>query len=266
MEIEYASQLHDFGKVGVREEVLVKAAKLYPDQLKLVEMRYDYMKKAMLYGLLRERFARLMEDGKDAYLKLKEDFDRRESEYIAEIDRYLEIIRTANIPTVLYAEPSPMLDEIAGKTFIEGDKVIEYLTQDELEKLKIPQGSLDDKERLKINDHVTHTYRFLSTIPWTKEMRDIPTIAYGHHEKLDGHGYPEGISGGKIKIQTRMMTISDIYDALTASDRPYKKAVPPQKALDILDADVKGKKLDADLVRIFIESKIWEKRADLIRG
>ena len=265
-EIRYASLLHDFGKVGVREHVLVKGEKLYPDQLKLVEMRFDYMKKTMLYGLLRERFMRLMEDGKDAYLKLKEEFDRRESEYLAEIDRYIETIRTANIPTVLYAKPSPVLDEIRGKTFIEGEKVVEYLTDDEWEKLKIPQGSLDDKERLQINDHVTHTYRFLSTIPWTKEMRDIPAIAYGHHEKLDGHGYPQGISGGEIKLQTRMMTISDIYDALTASDRPYKKAVPPQKALDILNADVRGKKLDADLVQIFIESKIWEKRADLIPG
>ena len=102
--------------------------------------------------------------------------------------------------------------------------------------------------------------RFLSTIPWTKEMRNIPTIAYGHHEKLSGDGYPRGINSTEIPIQTRMMTVSDIYDALTASDRPYKRAVPTPKALDILNVEVKEQKLDAELVKVFIESKIWEKK------
>ena len=93
-------------------------------------------------------------------------------------------------------------------------------------------------------------------------MKNIPTIAWGHHEKLDGSGYPEKKDSVQIPVQTRMMTVSDIYDALTASDRPYKRAVPAQKALDILNAEVKEKKLDADLVTIFIEARIWEKKAD----
>ena len=145
-------------------------------------------------------------------------------------------------------------------------KAIPYLDDDEYIKLKIKKGSLDEEERKEIESHVTHTYLFLRTIPWTKEMRNIPDIAYGHHEKLNGDGYPRGIQGDEIAIQTRMMTVSDIYDALTASDRPYKRAVPAQKALDILNLEVKDNELDADLVKIFIESKIWEKKADLIRG
>ncbi|MGD0724961.1 MAG: HD domain-containing phosphohydrolase [Spirochaetia bacterium] len=265
-EIRYASLLHDFGKVGVREHVLVKAAKLYPDQLKLVQMRFEYVRKAMLYGLMKERFASLLEQGQDGYLRVKEDIDRREAEYISEIERYLQAVTTANVPTVLAAEPSQILDEIHGKKFEEEGKEIRLLTDDEYFKLKIPKGSLDDKERQQINSHVTHSFKFLSTIPWTKEMRNIPDIAHGHHEYLNGKGYPQGIHGDEIRIQTRMMTVSDIYDALTAADRPYKPAVSEQKALDILNDEVKEKKLDAELVKIFIEAKIWQKRAGLVAG
>jgi HD-GYP domain-containing protein (c-di-GMP phosphodiesterase class II) len=263
-EIRYASLLHDFGKVGVREHVLVKAAKLYPDQLKLVQMRFEYVKKAMLYGLMKERFASLLEQGQDGYLRVKEDIDRREAEYLSEIERYLQAVAEANVPTVLSAEPSRILDEIHGKSFEEAGKEIPLLTDDEYFKLKIPKGSLDDRERQQINEHVTHSFKFLSTIPWTKEMRNIPDIAHGHHEYLNGKGYPQGIHGDEIRIQTRMMTVSDIYDALTAADRPYKPAVSEQKALDILNDEVKEKKLDAELVKIFIEAKIWQKRADLL--
>src|SRR5437667_12680480 len=101
-----------------------------------------------------------------------------------------------------------------------------YLTAPELVSLSIPNASLTSADRQELESHVTHTYRFLATIPWTSKLRRIPEIAYGHHEKLDGKGYPRQITAPEIPVQTRMMTISDIYDALTASDRPYKKAVP----------------------------------------
>jgi HD-GYP domain-containing protein (c-di-GMP phosphodiesterase class II) len=266
-EIRYASLLHDFGKVGVREHVLVKARKLYAPQMDLVKLRFGYIQKAMLYGLMKERFECLTREGKEGYEKLKPEIDRKESEYLSEIDRYLKTIVTADAPNVLAEEPDRILDEIHGKSFVEKDgATIPFLDDDEYIKLKIKKGSLDEAERKEIESHVTHTYLFLRTIPWTKEMRNIPAIAYGHHEKLTGAGYPRGINGGEIAVQTRMMTVSDIYDALTASDRPYKPAVPPQRALDILNLEVKDNELDADLVKIFIESKTWEKKADLVRG
>jgi len=262
-EIRYASLLHDFGKVGVREHVLVKARKLYPAQLELVQMRFAYIQKAMLYGLLKERFDALCNKGLEGYIQVKGEFDRQEGAYLEEIDRYLQTIVTANEPTVLAEDPSRILDEIHGKTFLEkGGQAIPFLNDDEYIKLKIRKGSLDEAERKEIESHVTHTFLFLRTIPWTKEMRNIPTIAYGHHEKLDGDGYPRRINAEEIPIQTRMMTVSDIYDALTASDRPYKRAVPAQKALDILNAEVGEKKLDPELVRIFIEAKVWERKDD----
>jgi HD-GYP domain-containing protein (c-di-GMP phosphodiesterase class II) len=262
-EIRYASLLHDFGKVGVREHVLVKAKKLYPAQMDLLKLRFGYIQKAMLYALLKERFEALLNGGKDDYLKAKAEFDRKESEYLAEIGKFLQNIVTANEPSVLAEEPARVLDEIHGRTFEEqGEEPISFLNDDEYIKLSIKKGSLDESERKEIESHVTHTFLFLRTIPWTKEMRNIPTIAYGHHEKLDGYGYPRGINSPEIPVQTRMMTVSDIYDALTASDRPYKRAVPAQKALDILNIEVKEKKLDPDLVKIFIEARIWEKKAD----
>jgi hypothetical protein len=198
-------------------------------------------------------------------IKIKSEFDRREAEYLAEIDHYLQNVIAANEPTVLAEEPLRILDEIHGKTFLEkGGQAIAFLNDDEYVKLSIRKGSLDEAERTEIESHVTHTFLFLRTIPWTKEMRNIPTIAYGHHEKLDGDGYPRRIQAKEIPIQTRMMTVSDIYDALTASDRPYKRAVPAQKALDILSTEVKESKLDPDLVKVFIEAKIWEMKADLV--
>jgi HD-GYP domain-containing protein (c-di-GMP phosphodiesterase class II) len=123
----------------------------------------------------------------------------------------------------------------------------------------IRKGSLDDAERLEIESHVTHTYKFLQEIPWTRELQQIPIIAYGHHEKLDGTGYPRKISGDAIPIQTRMMTISDIYDALTAQDRPYKPAVAPQRALDILSKEfIQRGQLDPELFRLFVDAKVFE--------
>jgi len=136
-----------------------------------------------------------------------------------------------------------------------------YLSDDEVRFLTIRKGSLDEAERLEIESHVTHTYRFLLQIPWTKELSQIPLIAYGHHEKLNGSGYPRKVPAREIPVQTRMMTISDIFDALTAADRPYKRAVPLQKALDIMHEEVKTGMLDSDVLRLFVDGKVFERLA-----
>jgi HD-GYP domain-containing protein (c-di-GMP phosphodiesterase class II) len=123
--------------------------------------------------------------------------------------------------------------------------------------LSIKKGTLTSEEFKEIESHVTKSHDFLQKIPWTSEMKDIPDIAWGHHEKLDGSGYPRGLRGDEIRIQTRMMTISDIYDALTARDRLYKPAVPALRALDILKNEFKGK-VDADLLDVFIEKRVYD--------
>ena len=129
-----------------------------------------------------------------------------------------------------------MLEFLSQQTYYDmSGKPHPMLDPQEFRFLSIRKGTLDPQERLEMESHVTHSFHFLSKIPWTPLMRGIPEIAYGHHEKLDGTGYPRGLTGDEIPIQARMMTISDIYDALTAQDRPYKRAVPVTTALDILD-------------------------------
>jgi len=259
--IRYASLLHDFGKVGVRENVLVKSKKLYPEQLELVKQRFAYIRKAMLHSLMRERFDLLAGGGMEAYRKGTEEFDRREKEYMAEMDRYLATVVSANEPALLEDNPMQVLDEIHGKTFQEqGGQVLRFLTDDEHVKLRIRRGSLDEAERREIESHVTHSFRFLTTIPWTKEMRRIPEIAYGHHEKLTGDGYPRKMQARDLSLETRMMAIADIFDALTASDRPYKRAVPCEQALEIIKKEAQKGALDSDLVDLFIEAKVYAKK------
>jgi HD-GYP domain-containing protein (c-di-GMP phosphodiesterase class II) len=139
------------------------------------------------------------------------------------------------------------------------DRPMPYVTDDELRYLRIPKGSLDETERREIESHVEQTYRFLVQIPWTGELRNVAQIAYGHHEKLNGRGYPRGVTGADIPVQTRMMTVADIFDALTASDRPYKRALPPERALDILSAEAREGLLDAELVRLLIDSQAYRR-------
>jgi HD-GYP domain-containing protein (c-di-GMP phosphodiesterase class II) len=134
-----------------------------------------------------------------------------------------------------------------------------FLSPGELAALSIRKGSLSERERREIESHVTHTFRFLSEIPWTGEYSRIPEIAYAHHEKLDGSGYPRRLAAPEIPIQSRMMTISDIFDALVAWDRPYKKSVSVERALDILHEEAGDGKLDTDLLDVFIEARVFEK-------
>ena len=244
-QIRYAALLHDFGKVGVREHVLVKADKLFPHELELLRMRFDLARAGLENARLRAR----LEGGAEADLV----------EQARELDALWEVVLTANRPTVLPAEASARLGDAAARTYVDlRGEVKPLLTPVELSCLSIPKGSLSEAERKEIEGHVTHTFRFLSEIPWTRTLRRIPEIAYGHHEKLDGHGYPRGVPAKEIAIETRMMTISDIYDALTASDRPYKKAMPAERALDILRDEAKRGQVDATLLGVFVEAGIWK--------
>ena len=116
---------------------------------------------------------------------------------------------------------------------------------------------MNNKERQEIESHVIHSYEFLKNIPWTKEFEGIPDVAHAHHEKLVGSGYPLKIKGDKIPVQSKIMAIADIYDALTAKDRPYKKAVSHEKALDIIGCEVKGNFIDSDLFDMFVKGKVY---------
>jgi HD-GYP domain-containing protein (c-di-GMP phosphodiesterase class II) len=132
-----------------------------------------------------------------------------------------------------------------------------FLRPHEAAALQIRRGSLTDEERKQINDHVVHSIDFLSQIPWSRALREVPNIAGAHHEKMDGTGYPKQLRGDQIPVAARMMAIADIYDALTAQDRPYKKAMPPERALAILEDDVTRGQLDRNLFDIFCGARVW---------
>ena len=259
-EIRYAALLHDFGKVGVREEVLVKAKKLYPLQMELVKQRFDYIRKEVEVGMVRRKLQMFLErdrgDALSEIARLSEDFEQR----LDKIRDYMEFILQANEPTLMEQGQFRKLKEIGKQSFLDSKGIeLPYINADEMRLLSIPKGSLDAAERQQIESHVVYTFNFLSQIPWTKELRGVPEIARAHHEKLNGTGYPYKLNGDQIPLQTKMMTICDIFDALTASDRPYKRAVPVERALSILDECVRANEIDAELFRLFRETKVYER-------
>ena len=177
---------------------------------------------------------------------------------MAQLEAWAQSVVIANEPTVLPEDKASMIEFLAQQTYTDmAGRPHPMIEPQEFRFLSIRRGTLDPQERLEMESHVTHSFHFLTKIPWTPIMRGIPEIAYGHHEKLDGTGYPRGLKGEQIPLQARMMTISDIFDALTAQDRPYKRAVPPTTALDILHAEAREGKLDADLLDIFVAHKIF---------
>jgi hypothetical protein len=262
-EIRYASLLHDFGKVGVREPVLVKANKLYDHNLDAVQARFKFIKKNIENEYLQRKLSLALTVGQEAAVEvalLDEELQRK----LAELDEELAFILEANKPTILPSGGFERILDIAQKMYEEVDGNRQpYLSEKEAENLSIAKGSLNVQERLEIESHVTHTFRFLRQIPWTKDLRRVPAIAYAHHEKLTGKGYPNSLNSDGIPFQSKLMTICDIYDALTASDRPYKRAMPPEKAIHILNLEVKDGNVDPELVRIFTESQVWAMVKDL---
>lgn len=255
-ELEYASLLHDFGKIGVREEVLVKAKKLHPHELELVRARFDYAIKAAEADTLRRKL-HLLERG--APPSALAELDQELAVRTAAIESAFAVILGANEPTVLKGGDFDRLEAVARETYIDASgRILPLLTTEEVACLSIPRGSLKAAEIEEIRSHVSHTYEFLSRIPWGKQFRRVALIAGAHHERLNGTGYPHRLHAEEIPLQSKMMSIADIFDALTAADRPYKKAVPIPRALDILGFEVKDQHIDGDLLEIFIGARVWE--------
>jgi len=255
-ELEYASLLHDFGKIGVRERVLVKAKKLFDEQLDIIRARFDFVGRSIEADVLRRKVRALEHGAKGSELG---DLDRELADRLAELEGAFQSVLNANEPTVLAAGDFEKIEQLARETYIDlrGD-VQRLLADQEVISLSVKRGSLTPQEYDEIKSHVTHTFNFLSQIPWGKVFRRVPLIAGAHHERLNGTGYPNRLRAEEIPVQSKMMSIADVYDALTAADRPYKKAIPLDRALDILEYGVKDGHLDAELVRIFREARVWE--------
>jgi HD-GYP domain-containing protein (c-di-GMP phosphodiesterase class II) len=254
-EIETAALLHDFGKVGVREEVLVKAKKLYPPSLKMIRSRFDFVTRSIENDYLHRRLM-MLEDG--APPEELEILDQSKERAINEIDSCWRIISSANEPTVLQEGDFAKIEEIAMQSYFDiGGRRQPYLEEGEVRALQIAKGSLTEEELREIRSHAEKTISFLKQIPWGRALRRVPDFAGAHHEKLDGTGYPFGLKSEQIPLPAKMMAIADIYDALTAADRPYKKAVPKERALHILDLEAKDRHIDAVLLQIFKDAAVY---------
>src|ERR671932_168159 len=275
-EVRYAALLHDFGKVGIPEALLGKQKKLYPEQLELIRHRFALARRTLEMECAQTKFKYLLEhpshEHRDdtssgcSHCQSLKQFDSQLTQTIETLNYYWEFIQELNEPDVVLRrdvqafseETAAQLAGLAQYTYRDIDGVTKPLISEaEMAQLLIPRGTLTTQERLGIEAHVTHTYHFLKRIPWTKHLKDVPIIAYGHHEKLDGTGYPQGLKQDEISIQSQMLTIADIYDALTASDRPYKRRLPLDTALKILRQEAAKNKINSDLVELFEQRQVF---------
>jgi len=258
-ELRYAALLHDFGKVGVREHVLVKSKKLYPGDLDRIRGRVELLMRDLELSVTHRKLELALHRG-PAYAEHAARLDAELAAATAELNEALDVILTMNEPTVHSQDFARQLLRITARSWHDRHgRRRTLLTPDEASVLAIARGSLTDVERREIQQHVVHTFQFLAQIPWTREFKRIPEIAGSHHEKLDGSGYPFGASGTSIPVQSRMMTIADIYDALTATDRPYKKAIRVEEALDTLRDEQRTGALDGALLDLFIDARVFER-------
>jgi HD-GYP domain-containing protein (c-di-GMP phosphodiesterase class II) len=244
-ELRFAALLHDIGKIAIPEALLLKAKKLPAGGLERIDARFDLIRRTIELESCRG----------DAQAAL--------APRLKELERQREVVRTANEPSVLEASVAAELSDIARLTYERPDgTTAPYLTVDELHYLQIPKGTLDEQERARIEAHAMATRDLLSHIPWPEDLKNIVAYAYGHHELLDGSGYPEHLAGAEIPLETRLITLVDIFDALTASDRPYKRAVPVEEALELLRANAAAGELDPELLKVMVESDSYRRRPE----
>jgi HD-GYP domain-containing protein (c-di-GMP phosphodiesterase class II) len=260
-ELRYATLLHDFGKIAVRELLLVKANRLYPTQLAIIKQRFAYLHQQLETDRVQTKLDAMLAHGKSF-----EDFEVIEEEHghkQTELQGDLQFIIRINGASILVEGLVDRLIDISRKTYRDPEGIKHYLlTPGEIDSLSVRQGSLNDDERQQIESHVVHSFEFLAQIPWTPDLRYIPWIVRAHHEKLNGKGYPNGLRDDEIPVQAKIMSICDIFDALCSADRPYKKAVPINLAFEILENAVHRNELDSELFRIFMEARVF----DLVAG
>lgn len=258
-ELRIAAWMHDIGKVTTPVEIMEKATKLQTifDRIHHIDLRMSLLlEKTEKDGL--QKKLELMEQGSDN-IELGKVAEKTKIE-IEKITKIRQFIRDCNQPSEWLAEEDiEHLQSIAKMTYQDWDGTTKpFITEDELENLTVRKGTITHAERNKIKEHAYVTLRMLQQIPFTRKIKNIPHFAAAHHECLDGSGYPLGLKGDEIPFEGKLMAVTDIAEALTADDRPYKKALSLDKVHRILRKMAQNKKLDADLVELFIEERVYE--------
>ena len=252
-ELEFAGLLHDFGKVYIEPAIFLKGKKLYHRDFDFLTLRYAYLYRSIELAYL------------DAAPELDPESRQREKQgKLVELKQILKLLSEMNEPTVMSENPESLIRNIRAResefqcSDLEG-KPVPLLTEYEINNLKTKRGTLNADERHIIENHVNYTYTFVEKIPWPQELINIPDIVRKHHERLDGSGYPLALKGKKqIPMQARIMAIADVFDALAAADRPYKKAVPLDRVFQILREEATQNCLDSELVELLISEKAYD--------
>ena len=253
-ELRIAAWMHDIGKIVTPEYVVDKSTKLETiyDRINEIWWRYEVLKREVLLKKATEKCGALPENLLDK--EVKEILKTYEEEY--------EFLRKCNTGgEFLKEEDKKKILEIAQRQIDLNDKKVNLLNEDEVKNLCISRGTLTDDERKIINNHVLVTIKMLSQLPYPKKLKRIPEIAGAHHEKLDGSGYPRRLKGKELSLQARILALADIFEALTAKDRPYKKAKKLSEAMRIMNFMAKDNHIDPDLFSIFVKEKIYLKYA-----
>ncbi|MBT3510407.1 MAG: GAF domain-containing protein [Nitrospina sp.] len=258
-ELRIAAYMHDIGKVTSPVEIVEKAKKLQTifDRIHYIRLRMAYIsQKVQLEG--QEAKIKILQNGSDPE-QLK-TLEKTTHDQLEELKEIREFINKCNEPgEFLEDETLDRLKELSQKTYIDDEGEQQPLiTEDELVNLSIRRGSITEKERGKMQDHAAVTLRMLKQIPFTKKLKNIPDFAGAHHEFINGKGYPLGLKGDEIPFEGKLMAVTDIAEALTASDRPYKKAMPLETVYRILRSMAEKGELDPSLVELFIEKEVYK--------
>ena len=252
-ELTYAAWLHDIGKIGVPEHILDKGNRLSHEAMETIATRF-----ALIKALSTTRVWQHGPIGNE-----NEPASDGMSDQVKEVEREIEkdfnFIKDVNRTTFLSEEDLSTLQVIAAKTYkdLQGN-VRPYLSDREIESLSVRKGNLTGKEYNRIQTHVELTHNIVKNIPFTKTLKNVPFFSASHHELLDGTGYPRGLKSHEIPVQSRILAVVDIFDALTAADRPYRRAISPEKSGKILKAEAKAGRIDKDIVNLFLDKKLYK--------
>jgi HD-GYP domain-containing protein (c-di-GMP phosphodiesterase class II) len=262
-ELKIAAMLHDCGKITTPVHVVDKATKLETifDRIQLVDTRFEVLKRDADIALLREQAAlTARRAGKEELLAAEERCRAR----LRQIDEDRAFLRACNVGGERMRDADVERVRAIGRqrwTDLAGHEA-NFLTEDEVKNLTIRAGTLSADEREVINHHIVSTINMLEALPWPKHLKNVPEYAGGHHERMDGKGYPKGLTGEQMSIQARIMGIADIFEALTAKDRPYKKGKTLSESLQILGQMSQTGHIDPQLFRLFVRGKVYRRYAE----
>ena len=263
-ELKIAGLLHDCGKVTTPVHVVDKATKLQTiyDRIGLLDTRFEVLRRDAQVRMLQAKVEALESGNKGAWPELEARYNAQ----IKQLDADREFIRLCNIGSERMAPEDQQRVFSIGTGYrwrdTDGNEDVPFLTHDEITNLTIRSGTLTDDERKIINHHIEVTIMMLESLPWPKHLKNVPEYAGGHHERMDGKGYPRGLTREQMSVQARVMGIADIFEALTAKDRPYKKGKTLTEALTILGRFKLNGHIDPDLFDVFIRERLYLRYAE----